>query len=234
MTRLLAAALAAVLALPLAVHAQTEAKIKRALEDRLKAKIDHVEKTPYMGMYEVKVQGRLIYTNEDASYIFVGDVIDAKTRENLTDARLAELSVINWKELPLADAVKTVRGNGTRLVAVFADPNCGYCKRFEQQLVNMDDVTIYTFLYPILAADSASKSRAIWCSKDRSKAYYDMMLKDVPAPKGECDTPIQRNLALGKQLGIDGTPTIFVPSGQRIVGARFDQVQRALEKGDAK
>jgi thiol:disulfide interchange protein DsbC len=230
MKSLLAAVLAAFLAVPAVALAQAEAKIKQTLEERFKAKIDGVTKTPYMGLYEVRSGDIILYTDENVAYLIHGSIIDGKTRENLTETRKEALSVISWKDLPLADAVKTVRGNGSRQLAVFADPNCGYCKKFEQQLQSMNDVTIYTFLYPILAPDSIEKSVAIWCSKDRSKAYYDLMLKGVPPSAGSCDTPVQKNVALGQKLNIDGTPTTFMPTGQRIVGARFDAVQRAIEK----
>lgn len=209
---------------PTASSAQQEATVKRLAESRLGGKIDGVAKTPYLGLYEIRAGRQVLYTDESVSYIFLGSIIDAETGQNLTDR-------ISWKDLPLADAIKTVRGTGARQVAVFADPNCGFCKRFEQQLQAMSDVTIYTFLYPILAEDSYDKSRAIWCSKDRSKAYYDLMLKGVaPQASASCATPLERNLELGKDLRVDGTPTSFVPSGQRISGARFDVVQRALEK----
>jgi thiol:disulfide interchange protein DsbC len=209
---------------PAASSAQQEAIVKQLAESRLGGKIDGVAKTPYLGLYEIRAGRQVFYTDEGVSYIFVGSIIDPETGQNLTDR-------ISWKDLPLADAIKTVRGRGTRQVAVFADPNCSFCKRFEQQLQAMSDVTIYTFLFPILAEDSYDKSRAIWCAKDRSKAYYDLMLKGVAPPASpSCATPLDRNLDLGKQLRVDGTPTSFVPSGQRISGARFDVVQRALEK----
>jgi len=211
---------------------QAEQRIRTIVEERFGVKPDHVQKTPYLGLYEVKAGSRMLYVDENVTYLFHGEIYDVKTRENVTETRLEELSGIKWKELPLADAIKTVRGNGSRQIAVFADPNCGYCKRFEQQLQSMNDVTIYTFLYPILSPDSSEKSKAIWCSKDRSKAYYDLMLSGVAPTASKCDTAaVDRNFALGRKLGIDGTPTSFTVSGQRIVGARFDAVKVALEKG---
>jgi thiol:disulfide interchange protein DsbC len=232
MKKTLAALALALLAFSTAAWPQAEARIRSIVEERFGVKIDHVQKTSYFGLYELKVGSRMLYTDENVTYLINGNIYDGKTREDLTDLRLEELSGIKWKELPLADAVKTVRGNGARQIAVFADPNCGYCKRFEQQLQSMTDVTIYTFLYPILTPDSADKSKAIWCSKDRSKAYYDLMLSGVAPPGGKCDSAaVDRNFALGRKLGIDGTPTSFTASGQRIVGARFDAVKLALEKG---
>jgi thiol:disulfide interchange protein DsbC len=227
---------ALLLALPLlaaagAAWAQAETRIRGIIEERFGIKVEHIQKTPYFGLYEMKVGSRMLYTDENVTYLFAGSVFDGKTREDLTEARMEELSGIKWKDLPLADAIRTVRGNGSRQVAVFADPNCGYCKRFEQQLQAMSDVTIYTFLYPILSPDSTDKSKAIWCSKDRSKAYFDLMLNGVAPQGGKCDTAaVERNVALGRKLGVDGTPTTFTASGQRIVGARFDAVKQALEK----
>ncbi len=228
--------IAAVLSLALlgfssAAWAQAEARIQKILEERFGVKVEHVQKTPYFGLYEMKVGSRMLYTDENVTYLFAGSVFDGKTREDLTEARMEELSGIKWKDLPLGDAIKTVRGNGSRQIAVFSDPNCSFCKRFEQQLQGMSDVTIYTFLYPILSPDSAEKSKAIWCSKDRSKAYYDLMLSGVQPTGGKCDTSaVDKNVALGRKLGVDGTPTSFTASGQRIVGARFDAVKQALEK----
>jgi thiol:disulfide interchange protein DsbC len=227
-----AAALALTLfAFSSAAFAQAEARIQKLLEERFGVKVEHVQKTPYFGLYEMKVGSRMLYTDENVTYLFAGSIFDGKTREDLTEARMEELSGIKWKDLPLADAIRTVRGNGSRQIAVFADPNCTYCKRFEQQLQGMSDVTIYTFLYPILSPDSTEKSKAIWCSKDRSKAYFDLMLNGVAPGGGKCDTgAVDRNVALGRKLGVDGTPTSFTASGQRIVGARFDAVKQALEK----
>jgi thiol:disulfide interchange protein DsbC len=232
MKQTLAALLAPVLiAFSAAAWAQAESRIQRIIEERFGIKVEHVQKTPYFGLFEMKVGSRMLYTDENVTYLFAGSVFDGKTREDLTEARMEELSGIKWKDLPLGDAIKTVRGKGTRQIAVFSDPNCSFCKRFEQQLQAMDDVTIYTFLYPILSADSTDKSKAIWCSKDRSKAYYDLMLSGVQPAGGKCDTSaVEKNVALGRKLGVDGTPTSFTATGQRIVGARFDAVRAALDK----
>src|SRR5665647_835630 len=147
----------------------TESVIKRTLEGRLGgAKIESVAKTPYLGLYEVRVDSEILYTDEKMNYIFSGNIIDAKSMQNLTEKRLRELSAIKWDNLPLDSAVKTVRGNGKRVLAVFSDPNCPYCKRFEKDLAKVDDITIYTFLYPILSQDSHDKAKAVWCSADKS------------------------------------------------------------------
>src|ERR1039458_421119 len=135
----------------------TENIIKRTLEGRLGGiKVDAVTKTPYLGLYEVRMDNEILYTDEKMTYIFSGNIIDAKNMQNLTEQRLTELNAIKWNDLPLDAAFKTVRGNGKRLLAVFVDPNCPYCKRFEKDLAKVDDVTVYTFLYPILSQDRKS------------------------------------------------------------------------------
>ena len=140
--------------------------------------------------------------------------------KNLTEERLQKLTAIKFDDLPLAQAVKVVRGNGRRQLAVFEDPNCGFCKRFEQDLAKLDDVTVYVFLYPILSQNSVDKSKAVWCAPDRAKAWNDMMLSNnTPTLARNCDNPVEKNLELGRKMRIDGTPTTFLPSGERIVGA---------------
>ena len=211
-----------------------EANVKQTVQTRFGVKVDEVSRTPYAGLYEVRLGDEIVYTDERVTYLLVGSLVDGKTRENVTEARKEKLSSIKFSELPLGAAIKTVRGNGKAQLAVFADPNCTFCRRFERDLATMTDVTIYTFLYPILDAgnkgDSTRKSRAIWCAKDRSKAWFDLMLRDIaPPPAGNCDTAVlQRNLELGQKLGINGTPTSFVASGQRVVGARSAEVRKAV------
>lgn len=198
----------------------SEAIIKRTLAARLGgAKVDSVAKTPYLGLYEVRVDNEILYTDEKMSYIFSGNIIDGKNLQNLTEKRLRELSGIKWENLPLESAVKTVRGNGKHTLAVFSDPNCPYCKRFEKDLAKVDDITIYTFLYPILSQDSHEKSKAVWCSADKSKAWSELMLSGTVPAAGSCDTPIEKNLALGRKYRIAGTPTLVFANGERVPGA---------------
>ena len=199
-----------------------ETIIKRTLESRLSgAKIDAVTKTPYLGLYEVRLGAELLYTDEKMTYIFSGNIIDAKSMQNLTEKRLRDLSAIKWEDLPLNAAFKIVRGSGKRVLAVFSDPNCPYCKRFEKDLAKVDDITIYNFLYPILSQDSYDKSKAVWCSPDRGKAWIELMLNAVaPAPApANCETPIEKNLELGRKYRISGTPTLIFASGERVPGA---------------
>ena len=207
-----------------------EAIIKRTLEGRLGGvKVDAVAKTPYLGLYEVRLDNEIIYTDEKMNYIFSGNIIDAKNMQNLTEKRLRDLSSIKWDNLPLDTAVKTVRGNGKRMLAVFSDPNCPYCKRFEKDLAKIDNVTIYTFLYPILSQDSTDKSKGVWCSADKSKAWSDLMLNGTIPATARCDTPIERTLELGRKYRVSGTPTLFFANGERVPGAiPADQMEKML------
>lgn len=208
--------------LALAETAQ-EASVKKLIEPRMGdgAKVDSVLKTPYSGLFEVRIGSDIVYTDEKAQYLFVGRVLDAKTYQDYTKTRVDEISKIKFSDLPLASAMKTVKGNGKRVIAVFEDPNCGYCKRFEQTLQGMDNVTVYTFLYNILSEDSAVKAKNIWCSADRVKAWDDWMLnsKAAAAAPANCTTPNEKVFELGRKLKITGTPTIFFVDGTRIPGA---------------
>jgi len=208
----------------------SEAIIKRTLESRLGGvKVDSVAKTPYLGLYEVRLDNEIIYTDEKMNYLFSGNIIDAKNMQNLTEKRMRELTAVKWDNLPLDAAVKTVRGNGKRMLAVFSDPNCPYCKRFEKDLAKIDNVTIYTFLYPILSQDSHDKSKGVWCSADKSKAWSDLMLNGTVPAAARCDTPIEKNLELGRKYRVSGTPTLFFTNGERVPGAiAADQIETRL------
>ena len=200
-----------------------EAALKKLIEPRLgeRAKVDSVTKTPYSGLFEVRVGSDIFYTDAQAKYLFVGRILDANTTEDYTKARVDELSKIKFSDLPLESALKTVKGNGKRVIAVVEDPNCGYCKRFRQNLQDVDNVTVYTFLYNILSPDSAVKSKNIWCSADRNKAWDEWMLnnKSAAVAPEACSTPNDKIKALGIKLRVTGTPTIFFTDGSRIPGA---------------
>lgn len=197
-----------------------EATIKRTLEGKLGGiKVDAVTKTPYLGLYEVRLENEILYTDEKMNYIFSGNIIDGRSMQNLTEKRLRELTAVKWENLPLDAALKTVHGNGKRTLAVFSDPNCPYCKRFEKDLVKVDDVTIYTFLYPILSQDSHEKSKAVWCSADKSKAWGELMLNGTVPAAARCDNPIDKNLELGRKYRVTGTPTLIFANGERVPGA---------------
>jgi thiol:disulfide interchange protein DsbC len=204
--------------------AQTqEASIKKLIEARLGegAKVDSIAKTPYAGLYEVRIGSDILYTDAKADYLFVGRILDAKTHKDYTKSRIDDITKIKFSDLPLEAALKTVKGNGKRVIAVFEDPNCGYCKRFRQTLTEMDNVTVYTFMYNILAEDSAVKSKSIWCSPDRAKAWDEWMLngKLPGAAAANCTTPNEKVFELGRKLKITGTPTVFFTDGTRIPGA---------------
>ena len=216
------------------VQAQ-EAVIRKNLSERIPQlqKIDEISKTPVNGLYEVRVNGTdIFYTDADANYLIQGNLIDTRQRRNLTEERIDKLTAVNFDSLPLKDAFTVVRGNGKRKVAVFEDPNCGYCKRFERDLDKVTNVTVYTFLYPILSPDSAEKSKNIWCAKDKAKAWQDYMLRDQPLPAASCDvSAITRNLELGRKHKITGTPTLIFADGSRVPGAiNAQQIEKYLNE----
>jgi thiol:disulfide interchange protein DsbC len=223
MKRIIVAALLGLSALTASAEATQEATIKKLVEQRLGdgTKVDSITKTPYSGMYEVRIGTDILYTDAKVDYLFIGRVLDAKTHQDYTKARVDELSKIKFTDLPLDAALKTVKGNGKRVIAVFEDPNCGYCKRFRHTIAEMDNVIVYTFMYNILAEDSAVKSKNIWCSADKAKAWDDWMLngKAAPAAPANCATPNDKVYELGRKLKITGTPTIFFTDGTRIPGA---------------
>jgi len=199
-----------------------EAEVRKAMQVRYPGiPVESVAKTPIAGIFEVYANGVVLYTDKDVNYVIAeGRLVDAKTRTDLTAERLRKLQAIPFESLPLAQAFKVVRGNGKRKLAYFADPNCGYCKKFEQELMNAKDVTIHVFLLPILSPDSADKARAVWCSKDKAKTWNDWMLKGVvpPTPTGNCETPIDKIVQYGQQKGIAGTPTLIFADGSRMPG----------------
>ena len=213
-----------------------ESAIRKALAERIPQleKLDEVRATPMAGLYEVRVGTDVFYTDAKGNYLIQGELIDTKARRNLTEDRIAKLTAVDFGSLPLADAFTVVHGNGARKLAVFEDPNCGYCKRFERDLQKVQDVTIYTFLYPILSPDSAEKSRNIWCSKDRVAAWQDHMLREKVTPAASCDTAaLQRNLAFGKKHKITGTPTLIFSDGSRVPGAINDtEVEKRLVQAE--
>ncbi|MDR2219583.1 MAG: DsbC family protein [Methylobacillus sp.] len=201
-----------------------EASLKKAFEAAYpKFPVKSVTKTPYAGLYEIVVGGQIIYADEKLSFILVeGSLIDPKSRRNITQERMNELTKVNFSTLPFDKAIKVVKGNGSRKLVVFSDPDCPYCKKLEQkELASLTDVTIYTFLYPIpqLHPDAANKARAIWCSPDKVKAWQDWMLRGQLLKGTECDTPVDELIGLGDQLGIDSTPTLIFENGRRVLGA---------------
>jgi thiol:disulfide interchange protein DsbC len=221
--------------------ARDEATVRKAAEAFLEGnmKIEGVSRAGFMNLWEVRVSTsegtRLLYANDEATHFFIGTVYDAKTQTDLTEQRMRRLNTVSFAELPFSQAFKIVRGKGTRQLAYFSDPRCPYCKKFDQEIVKMDDVTVHVFMLPIIAADSAQISRAVWCSPDRAKAWLDWMLNNVmPTASGTCANPIDRNLELGRKYRVSGTPTLIFVDGQRLSGWRpAPQLSKLLDEAQA-
>jgi thiol:disulfide interchange protein DsbC len=218
-----------------------EAAIRKNIAQRLPdfPKIDEISKTPIPDLYEVRVGTDLFYTDEQGNHLILeGQIIDTKTRDNLTEQRVSKLTAIDFAALPLKDAIVWKQGTGARKLVVFADPNCGYCKKFERDLRGVKDVTVYTFLYPILGGDSPDKSRDIWCAKDNTKAWRDWMVDNTPPARsmGQCDTAaLARNMTLGRKHRVTGTPALVFEDGKRIPGALPpEQVEKQLAASSKK
>lgn len=229
----LALSLASLLALPAQAD---EAAIRKALADRMPGlpKIDEVLRTPMPGLYEVRMGTDIVYTDETGGYLIEGSLYDTRTRTDLTKARIDKLTAIDFDQLPLKDALVVRQGNGSRKLVVFADPNCGYCKRLEKDLLNVKDVTIYTYLIGILGADSTAKVRDIWCTKDAMKTWRSWMIDGVTPPRNmeaKCDTAaLERNLELARKHKVNGTPAIVFEDGSRAPGAMpAAQIEKQLQ-----
>lgn len=232
MKRLLSPLMACALLLASTAWSQ-EATIRKNLGERIPqlTQIDEISKSPMNGLYEIRVNGNEIYyTDAEANYLVQGNLIDTRQKRNLTEERIEKLSAIDFNALPFKDAFTIVRGNGKRKLAVFEDPNCGYCKQFEKNLQKVNNVTVYMFLYPILGKDSGEKSKNIWCAKDKAKAWQDWMVRDVAPAAASCDSAaITRNVELGRKFKITGTPTLVFADGSRVPGAvGADQVEKRL------
>ena len=225
MTKIHKTLLAILLAVPALAAWGDEAVIRKNLAERLPqlGRLDEVSKTPLTGMFEIRVNGtEIFYTDAQANFLLQGNLIDTRQKRDLTEERINKLTAVAFADLPKKDAFTIVRGNGKRKMAVFEDPNCGYCKQFERDLQKVDNVTVSMYLYPILSADSAEKSRNIWCAKDKGKAWMDWMVRDQAAEPAlpKCDaTALMRNVEMGKKYKITGTPTIIFADGSRVPGA---------------
>ena len=229
------AALTALLALPLLAAAQDNAQLRKTLAERVPAlaQIDEIRKTPMPGVLEVRVGTDILYTDAEGNFLIQGNLMDTRSRKNLTEERVEKLTAVKFDELDLKNAITIVRGNGKRKLAVFEDPNCGYCKRFEKDLQKVNNVTVHLFLIPILGQDSVDKSRQIWCSMNKGKTWDDWMLRDV-TPKGapSCNTDaLTANLDFAKKYRITGTPTLVFADGMRVPGAiNAQQIEQALSR----
>lgn len=212
-----------------------EAAIRKALADRMPElpKIDEISKTPIPGIYELRMGTDIFYSDENGNHLFEGAILDTRNQVNLTKARVDKLTAIDFATLQPKDAMVFKQGTGARKVAVFADPNCGYCKKIERDLLSLKDVTIYTYLLPILGQDSTKKSRDIWCTKDNAKAWRAWMIDNVTPTKsmGACDTTaLDRNLELARRYKITGTPAVVFEDGTRAPGAiPVDQIEKRIK-----
>jgi len=202
-----------------------ETAVRRLVETRLgDATVLEVRKLSYGGLYEVALRNaqgvRVIYTDANAKAFLVGNLIDGASGANLTEARVRKLTAIDWRTLPFASAITMKRGSGRREIAIFSDPNCPFCERFERDLARVDDITVHIFMYPVIRPDSVRLTKSVWCSKDRVKAWNELMLKRVePAAKPDCDTPVEQLVELGRKLGATSTPTWFLRNGEMYKGA---------------
>jgi thiol:disulfide interchange protein DsbC len=206
-----------------AVPPAVDSALRKNLPERMPnfPQIDEISRTPIAGMYEVRIGTDLFYTDAEGNYIINGEMMDTRSRRNLTEERTNKLLAIDFGALPSKDAFVIVRGNGKRKLAVFEDPNCGYCKRFEGDLQKIDNVTVFMYLYPILGPDSIEKSKAVWCAKDRGRSWQDWMVRGVALPRETgCDIGVlARNTEFGRKHKITGTPTLIFADGSRVPGA---------------
>ena len=213
-----------------------EASLRKVIEAAYpKFKVDSVVKTPYGGLYEVFMGGQIIYTDDKFSFLIAeGRLVDPKTKKDLTGERMDELTKIDFNSLPLDQAIKVVKGNGSRKLVVFSDVDCPFCKRLEQrELSGINDVTIYTFLYPIeqLHPDAANKSRSIWCASNRVKAWNEWIFNNkLPETTSKCDVPLEKVGELARKVGVNSTPTMFFENGKRMLGAQpRDEIEKSLQ-----
>jgi thiol:disulfide interchange protein DsbC len=229
--------LAAALLIAPRAFAQDAAAIRKNIAERLPdfPKIDEINKSPIPGLYEVRMGSQIFYSDEKGDHLIEGQILDTRSKTNITEARLNKLNAIDFASLPLKDAIVWKSGNGKRKLAIFADPNCGYCKRFERTLQDVKDVTVYTFL--ILGGDSPEKARAIWCAKDNTSAWRNWMLDGKAPPRlmGACEaSALERNLALARKHRVNGTPAIVFEDGTRVPGALpADQVEKQFAQAAA-
>lgn len=229
--------LAATLALASFSALAQDALIRKNLAARIPQlqNIDEISKTPMAGLFEVRVGNDVFYTDAKGNFLLQGELIDTTRQRNLTEERIAKLTAVDFATLPMADAFTIVRGNGQHHLAVFEDPNCGYCKHFEKDLNKVDNVTVHLFLYPILGADSVEKARNHWCAKDKGAVWQDWMVRDKPATVASCDTAaIKRNVDFGRKYKITGTPTVIFSDGTRVPGAiNTEQIEQRIAQAES-
>lgn len=218
-----------------------EASLRKAIEAAYpKFKVESIVKTSYAGLYEVFMGGQIVYTDEKLTFLIAeGRLVDPKSKKDITGERLEELTKVDFNSLPLDQAIKVVKGNGSRKLVVFSDVDCPYCKQLERkELTNITDVTIYTFLYPIeqLHPDAANKSKSIWCAPNRTKAWNDWILNNqLPASTGNCDVPLERVGELARKAGVVSTPTLIFADGKRVLGAQpYKEIEKYLQAASSR
>ncbi|HEX4858054.1 MAG TPA: DsbC family protein [Usitatibacteraceae bacterium] len=223
-----AAALFSLLMFAVPAFANPEA-VKKEFEKKYpEVKVEKATKAGYGDLWEIFANGEILYTDEKVNFLMIGTLVEVASKKNITEERLQRLTAINFSELPLHHAIKLVRGDGSRKLAIFEDPNCGWCKRFEKDLNSLENITAYIFTYPILSPESTDKAKAIWCSPDRLKAWQDLMLRDkAPTAKGTCANPVDQIAALGQRLRVQGTPMTYFEDGERQSGALSKDVLEA-------
>lgn len=196
-----------------------EAEIRQSLQNKFPniGKLEHIVKTPYSGLYEVVIGDQLLYTDELGKFIFDGSIIDTMTRSNLSEQRRQKLFAIDFDKLPLDIALKKVKGNGQRKIAIFADPNCGFCKKLEKELIKVNNVTIYLYMFPIFPG-SEEIVHNISCAKDPLKAWDDKLLNDITPPAATCKASSNKIMALAKKLKVNGTPNLIFADGTQVPG----------------
>lgn len=212
-----------------------EADIKKNLETRFPGmQINSVNKTPVSGLYEVIFDGsQIVYSDAKGNYLIDGVMVETSSRRNLTREKADKLSEIKFDSLPLDQAIKVVKGDGKRVMAVFSDPDCPYCRKLEQEIAKLDNLTVHVFAYPLpMHTDASRKSKLVWCSANRAQAWLDLMLEGkVPEGNADCPNPLEANLALGQKLNIQGTPAIILANGKRLPGlVPADRLDRMLDE----
>jgi thiol:disulfide interchange protein DsbC len=215
-----------------------EAAVRRMVQDKVRGsgQVQSVQKAPFADLYEVVVRGpdglQVFYVDSRATVIIAGQAIDAKTGRNLTEERQRELSKVKWESLPFQWAITSKRGTGRRKIAILSDPNCPYCKRFEEDLAKLDDITVHIFPYAVISPQSVRQAKSVWCSKDRVKAWNELMFRRIePQAAPDCDTPVEKLVEFGRKLGANSTPTWFIETGERYSGALpLEEVRKLLDR----
>jgi thiol:disulfide interchange protein DsbC len=201
--------------------------------------VERIQPSPIDGLYEVLTTTEIVYTDKRGDFLVLGNVMDTRSRQNLTAQAWNAHHAVDFKALPLDAAIKTVRGDGSRVLAIFSDPDCPFCQQIEPELAKLDNVTIYTFLLPLetLHPGAKAKAKQIWCAGDKEAAWHGWMLRreaPPPIPTSCTVTPIEANLSLGEGLKISATPTMFFANGQRMSGSfPVAELEKALAQNPA-